>query len=120
MTIKKIKPLYTRIVTTMDTYVEEQVTSTSGIIDTSKLKRGIKEYQKVVAVGTSVRNLKEGDVVCINPDRYAVRKFQEGSVKNDILENQVTRYNFNVVNIDGTDYLMLDESDVEFIIEDYD
>ena len=120
MTIKKIKPLYTRIVTTMDTYVEEQVTSASGIIDASKLKRGIKEYQKVVAVGTSVRNLKEGDMVCINPDRYAVRKFQEGSVKNDILENQVTRYNFNVVNIDGTDYLMLDESDVEFVIEDYD
>ena len=119
MVIKKIKPLYTRIVTTMDTYVEEQIKSPSGIIDTSKLKRGIKEYQKVVAIGTSVRNIKEGDLVCINPDRYAVRKFREDSIKNDILENQVTKYNFNVVNIDGTDYLMLDETDVEFIIEEY-
>ena len=119
MKIKKIKPLYTRIITTMDTYVEDQVTSPSGIVDVTKLKRGIKEYQKVLAVGTSVRNVKEGDIVCINPDRYAVRKFSEGSVKNDILENQVTKYNFNVVNLDGTDCLMLDEADIEFIVEDY-
>ena len=120
MVIKKIKPLYTRIVTTMDMYVEDQATSPGGIIDVTKLKKGIKEYQTVISVGTSVRNLKEGDVVCINPDRYAVRKFQENSLKNDIMENAVTKYNFNVVNIEGTDYLLLDEADVEFIVEDYD
>lgn len=119
MNIKKIKPLYTRIVTTMDMYVEDQ-TLPGGLIDASKLKRGIKEYQTVVAVGTSVRNVKEGDVVCINPDRYAVRKFSENSIKNDIMENTVTRYNFNVVKMDNVDYLLLDESDVEFIVEDYD
>ena len=119
MVIKKIKPLYTRIVTTMDMYVEDQATSPGGIIDVTKLKKGIKEYQTVISVGTSVRNLKEGDVVCINPDRYAVRKFQENSLKNDIMENEVTKYNFNVVNIDGTDYLLLDEADVEFIVEAY-
>lgn len=119
MTIKKIKPLYTRIVTTMDMYIEQDVSSPSGIIDVSKLKKGIKEYQTVVAIGTSVRNVKEGDVVCINPDRYAVRQFSQNSVKNDIMENQVTKYNFNVVNIDGKDYLMLDEADVEFVVEDY-
>lgn len=118
MKLKKIRPLYTRIVTTMDTYVEDQ-SSPSGIIDVTKLKKGIKEYQTVLAVGTSVRNVKEGDLVCINPDRYAVRKFSEGSVKNDILENQVTRYNFNVINLDGVDRLMLDEADIEFVIEDY-
>lgn len=119
MEIKKIKPLYTRIVTTMDMYVEDQVTSPGGIIDASKLQKGIKEYQTVIAVGTSVRNLKEGDIVCINPDRYAVRKFDQNSLKNDIMENTVTRYNFNVVKIDGVDYLLLDESDVEFIVEQY-
>ncbi len=119
MTLKKIKPLYTRILTTMDMYVEQDVTNPSGIIDVSKLKKGIKEYQTVVAVGTSVRNVKEGDVVCINPDRYAIRKFSQNSVKNDIMENQVTKYNFNVVNVNGVDYLMLDEADIEFVVEEY-
>lgn len=119
MKLKKIKPLFTRIVTTMDMYIEDQAASPSGIIDVTKLKKGIKEYQKIVAVGTSVRNVKEGDIVCINPDRYAVRKFSQNSVKNDIMENQITKYNFNVINLDGTDYLLLDEQDVEFIVEEY-
>lgn len=120
MKLKKIKPLYTRIVTTMDMYVEDQATSPSGIIDVSKLKKGIKEYQTVIAVGTAVRNVKEGDIVCINPDRYAVRQFKENSLKNDIMENAITKYNFNVVNLNDVDYLLLDEADVEFIVEDYD
>ena len=118
MTIKKIKPLYTRIVTTMDMYVEDQV-GMNGLIDVTKLKKGIKEYQKVIAVGTSVRNVKEGDLVCINPDRYAIRKFSENSLKKDIMENNVVRYNFNVVKIKDKDYLLLDEADVEFIVEEY-
>ena len=119
MKIKKIKPLYTRIVTTMDMYVDNDVKTPGGIIDASKIKKGIKEYQTVVCVGTSVRNVKEGDIVCINPDRYAVRQFSNNSVKNDILTNQVTKYNFNVVNLDGKDYLLIDEADIEFIVEDY-
>ena len=118
MKLKKIKPLYTRIVTTMDMYVEKDTTSPSGIVDVSKLKKGIKEYQKVIAIGTSVRNVKEGDWVCINPDRYAVRQFDKNSVKNDILTNQITKYNFNVVNLNDVNYLMLDEADIEFVIED--
>ena len=118
MVIKKIKPMFTRIVTTMDMYVDD-TTTPGGIIDVTKLKQGIKEYQKVIAVGTSVRTVKEGDLVCINPDRYAVRKFSNDSVKNDLLENTVTRYNFNVVKIEDKDYLLLDEADVEFVVEDW-
>lgn len=109
--------MYTRIVTTMDMYVED--TKIGEIIDVTKLKKGIKEYQKVIAVGPNVRNVKEGDLVCINPDRYAVRKFDQNSVKNDLLENSVVRYNFNVVRLLDQDYLLLDEADVEFIVEDW-
>lgn len=119
MNIKKIKPLYTKIVTTMDMYIEDQK-SAEGIIDVTKLKKGVKEYQRVVAVGTSVRNVKEGDLVCINPDRYAVRRYEENSIKKDLLENNVVRYNFNVVKLGNQDFLLLDEADVEFIIEDFD
>lgn len=118
MEIKKIKPMFTRIVTTMDMYVEDQAASPSGILDVSKLKQGIKEYQTVIAVGTSVRFIKEGDVVCINPERYAVRKFEENSLKKDLLQNEVTKYNFNVVKLNGKDCLLLDEADIEFIVEE--
>ena len=110
--------MYTRIVTTMDMYVED-TTTPGGIIDVNKLKQGIKEYQKVIAVGTTVRNVKEGDLVCINPERYAVKKFRDDSVKSDLLENTITRYNFNVVKIKDKDYLLLDEADVEFVVEDW-
>ena len=119
MKLKKIKPMYTRIVTTMDEYIEQDVQLGGGIVDVTKLKKGIKEYQKVIAVGTSVREVKEGDIVCINPDRYAVRSFSKNSLKNDLMENQITKYNFNVVNLNDTDYLLLDEADIEFIVTDY-
>ena len=76
MKLKKIKPMYTRIVTTMDMYVEKDASSPSGILDVSKLKKGVKEYQKVIAVGTNVRNIKEGDWVRINPLYYKNRHFK--------------------------------------------
>lgn len=119
MKVKKIKPLYTRIVTTMDMYTDDQAKGPGGIIDASKLKQGIKEYQTVISVGTSVRNLKVGDIVCIDPSRYAVRKYAENSLKKDLLTDQVVSYNFNVVNINDKDCLLLDESDIEFVIEDF-
>lgn len=119
MKIKKVKLLYTRILTTMDTYVESDVTSAGGIIDASKLKKGVKEYQRVLAVGTNVRNVQVGDLVCINPERYAVRKYDKNSVKSDLMENYITSYNFNVLKLDDKDCLMLDEADIEFVIEDY-
>lgn len=117
MVLKKIQPMYTKIVTTMDMYIDE--TKAGELIDVSKLKKGIKEYQTVISVGPSVRYVKEGDVVCINPERYAIRKYSNDSVKNDLLENTVTRYNFNVVKIEDKDYLLLDEADVEFIVKEY-
>ena len=119
MTIKKIRPMYTHIVTTMDMYIDEQLKSPGGIIDASKLKKGIKEYQKVIAIGNSVRTVNVGDLVCINPERYAVRAYDENSVKRDLMQNQIVKYNFNVVKLDGKDYLLLDESDVDFIIDEY-
>jgi len=111
--------MYTRFVCTADKYIESE-TMTGGIIDTSKLKTGLREYQKVIAVGPSCRSIKVGDMVCINPDRYAQRQYSPDSIKNDLLTNQVTRYNFPMVTLDGEDYLLLDENDVEFIIDDYD
>lgn len=41
--IKKIKPMFTHLITTMDKY-EEDITTTSGLIDTKRQKGTVKEY----------------------------------------------------------------------------
>lgn len=118
MKIKKIKPMFTGIITTADKYVEDQ-TSSGLITDMKKLKRTLKEYQKVLAVGSAVRDIKVGDLVCVNPSRYENRKFKENSLKNDLMENSIVGYNFNVVELDGIECLRLDQMDIDFVIEEY-
>lgn len=116
--IKKLKPLFNRIVTTMNLY-ENDSTTDGGIIDASKQRGELKEYQTVVAVGNSVRDIKVGNVVCIDPTRYAQYKHDRNSLKDALSHNPVTGYNFNVVEIDGNDCLLLYDQDIRYIIEDY-
>lgn len=116
--LKKVKPLFNMILTTMDTYEEDQ--KTGGVIDYSKQRGTLKEYQKVVAVGDTVRTIKEGDMVNINPRRYAQFKHKKGSLNDGIVQdNPVVGYNFNTVIVDGKELLVLYDQDVNFIIEDY-
>lgn len=117
--IKKIKPMFDRILVTAETYdLESQKTDTGIYVPSST---GLRSYQTVIAIGTSVRNVKEGDIVEIDPKRYARMKHQEGSLKDGVItDNPVVSYNFDVINLNGKDYLMLYESDVKFIIEDCD
>ena len=111
--LKKIKPMFNNILTTMEKY-EEDVMS-MGII--TKKQGGLKEYQKVVEIGSSVRDVKEGDLVCINPKRFAVRKHQDGSLKDGVItDNPVTTYNFDVIELEGVQYLLLQDRDIDFII----
>ncbi len=115
--IKKLRPMFTNIVTTMDSY-EEDVT-VSGIIDTRKQKGALKEYQTVIALGSAVRDIKPGDMVCINPIRYAQYKHDKNSLKDLAADNPITGYNFNVVEVDGKDCLLLHDQDIRYVIEDY-
>lgn len=109
--------MFTNIVTTMNCY-EEDVTI-SGVIDASKQKGALKEYQTVIAVGSAVRDVNPGDVVCINPIRYAQYKHDKNSLKDLATSNPVTGYNFNVVEVDGKDCLLLYDQDIRYVIEDY-
>lgn len=118
--VKEIKPMFTNIVTTMNRYVETQYIPGTSIIDTSSVKGGIKEYQKVVAVGSSVRDIKVGDIVLIDPTRYGVRKHQEGTLKDGVItDNPITTFNFNVVEMNGSQYLLLQDRDIQYVIADY-
>lgn len=119
LVIKKIQPMYTKILTTMCKYEEDELTA-GGLVDASKTQGTLKEYQTVIAVGNSVRNVKVGDLVCINPERYAVKKHEAGSLKDGVItDNPVIKYNFNIMELEGVPHLLLDENDVSFIITDY-
>lgn len=117
--VKSIKPLFTSLITTMDKYEQDKITD-GGLIDTSKQQGTLKEYQTVLAVGDSVRNIKVGDLVCVNPARFAVRKHEKGSMRDGVItDNPVVGYNFDIVEMDGKNCLLLQDRDIEFIIEDY-
>lgn len=116
--LKKIKPMFTALITTMNKYTHDVISG--GIIDTSKPQGGIKEYQTVLEVGESVRGIKVGDVVCINPTRFAVKKHKENTLKDGVItDNPVVTYNFDIIEIDNKPCLLLQDRDIDFIIEDY-
>ena len=119
LVVKKIKPMFTSLITTMDKY-EEEIKTADGLVDTTKQVGCLKEYQKVLAIGDSVRGIKVGDLVCVNPSRFAVRKHQAGSLKDGIVsDNPITTYNFDIIEMDGEQCLLLQDRDIDFIIEDY-
>lgn len=117
--VKKIKPMFTALITTMDKYSHDVINS-SGIIDTTKQEGGLKEYQTVLSIGSSVRDIKVGDLVCVNPSRFAIKKHQAGTLKDGIVtDNPVIKYNFDVVEMDGKQCLLLQDRDIDFIIEEF-
>lgn len=116
--IKKIKPMFTALVTTMNKYKEDTIVG--GLINPLKGKGSLMEYQTVLSVGSSVKDIKVGDLVCINPSRFAIKKHKEGSLKDGVItDNPVITYNFDVVEMDGQQCLLLQDRDIDFIIEEY-
>lgn len=116
--IKKIKPLFTSIVTTGDKYEEDMYNE--GLIEARK--GDLKTYQKVVAVGSSVRDIKVGDMVMINVMNYAVKRYSKDSLQNDMDNNPIIRFQFNWVQVDDEegnpqDCLLLNDRDILFAFE---
>lgn len=119
LNIKKIKPMFNQVICTMDKYTDEEI-KIGPIIDVHKVNNPIKEYQKVVAVGPMVKNISLGDMVMINPKRYQKLKHKENSLKDGVIsDNVVVEYNFNVIELDHVKYLLLQDNDIDFVIEEY-
>lgn len=117
LNIKKIKPMADYLVTTKDEYTDKDTVKGKLMV---KLSGTLKEYQRVVAVGPLVRGIEVGNLVCINPRRYAKYKHQPGSLKDGVIEdNPVVAYNFNVIELDHVPHLLLTSQDIDFVIEDY-
>lgn len=116
--IKTIKPLFTSIVTTGEKYKEDM--KDNGIIIANK--GDLKLYQKVLAIGSSVRDIQVGDTVMIDPKNYAVMKYDPNSIKNDMDMNKVIKWNLPWIVIDDEqgnpqDCLLLNDRDIKFVFE---
>lgn len=119
--LKKIRPLFTRIITTADKYTKEDALTDSGLVQ-ANIEGCIKDIQTVVAVGDGVREFKVGDKVSLNFERYAQHKYSKDTMKSSMDEhyNPVVTYAFTYITIEGQACLLLDSRDVEFVIEEFD
>ncbi len=115
--LKKIKPLFNQILTTADRYEEDGTIGT--LIDATKTAGSYKEYQTVIAVGDSVRSIKAGDVVSINPVKYMRRKYNDNSLREDFVDNPVIEVNIPTIELNGVEHFLIYDNDVSYIIEDY-
>lgn len=113
----KVKPMFNRIITTMDTYEKDQYNGV--LVDTTKQKGSLKEYQTVLSVGTTVRDIKVGDIVCIDPTRYMVTKHRDKSLQGNIMgDDMAIGYKFNTIKLGDDECLMLFDQDISFIVEE--
>jgi hypothetical protein len=113
--INSIKPLFNKIVTTCDVY--EKGKTNGGII--VKTEGTIKEYQRVEAVGSTVRDIKVGDLILINPKRYLVpqHKDKKDSIRNVIGDELTMGVNFPMVEYGGKRHLLIYDQDIDYIID---
>lgn len=118
--INKIIPTFNHVLITADRFEKDMISN--GVIVAGK--GDLKLWQKVVAVGPTVRGFKEGDMVMIIPDHFAVKKYNKNSVQNDLDNNPVLTYNFPFESIedekgDSRDYLYISDSDIKYAFEGY-
>lgn len=116
--VTKIKPLFDHLLITADRFEKDMIHS--GVILANK--GNLKLWQTVVAVGSVVRDIKVGDKVMINPNDFAVKKYNKNSVQNDLDNNPVLTYNFPFETIDDEkgepkDYLYISDRNVKYVFE---
>lgn len=121
--VKAVRPLFTGVITTAKKFVGDQATKKgSVIVDTRKMDGTLNYYQTVVSVGSTVRDLKEGDIVKINFSRYAKAKHTPGAIDeatNKQFDNLSWDYEIPIIVIEDVEYLFIQDQDIEYIVTDY-
>lgn len=118
--ITEIKPTYNHLLVTGDTFEKDMIQG--GVIVAKK--GDLKLWQKVVAIGPSVRDIKVGDMIMIIPDHFAVKKYNKNSVQNDLDNNPILTYNFPFETIDDEkddphEYLYISDQDIKYAFKGY-
>lgn len=109
--------MFNNIVTTADKYEEDQMAGGLIVVPAGN----IKEYQKVVAVGGSVRDIKVGDLVKVKFDRYMKMRHKKGSLQDGVIaDNTAIEVVLPMILINNIEHLSLNDIDVEYVVEEYD
>lgn len=124
--IKKVRPQFTGVITTMNMLEEKDMyIKGTNLLDGRKIKKSIDEFQTVVAVGPHVNNIQVDDLVHIDPTRFMkpvqVKKpNQPDSLKTGMEEySSEMRYQFDIIELDGKPFLKLQDRDIDYVIEEY-
>lgn len=118
--VKEVKPLFTGVITTAHVYSED-VRSESGLyLGTTKMAGAMNPYQWVVEVGPMVTGVKKGDIVKINFKRYMVVQHLKGKIEDNVQKDNLNAaYEIPYIEIDGKNYLWLQNNDLEYVVTDY-
>lgn len=130
--LKKIQVRNNSIITTanrlnVEEHIELEHDKATGLLfkNMSEANNAHKLIQRVVNVGPMVKDIKEGDWVFLNPLHYMNRQLieQKNGIEADINEKHMKEvygpdYEFPTIILDGVEYLMLFDRDVEYIILD--
>jgi hypothetical protein len=110
--------MFTSVLTTGDKF-ESDMTD-KGILVAKK--GDLKLWQKVIAIGSLVRDIEVGDMVMINPAGYAKKKYNKNSIQNDLDNNPIITYEFPWVTIEEEEgvekeCLLLNDRDIQYVFE---
>lgn len=120
--IKKVRPLFTGIVTTANKYVGEVTTAGGLLLDTTRMSGSLNPYQTVIAVGDMCKDIHEGNIVKLNFKRYAKANHVPGAIdeaQNKQFDNMSITYEIPMINLDEQECLFLQSNDVEYVVTDY-
>lgn len=119
MKIHKIRPMFSRIVTTAKRFDANAYAEDSGLILDAKVYSGaINDYQTVVSVGTTVHDFEPGDVVKINFKRYMRQThIDDGTINDGKIQIEIDP---PMITINDQECLILDAADVEFFMKEGD
>ncbi len=89
------------------------------IADKEEQQISLDEYQTVLSKGTVVRDIEEGDVICLNPARFAKYQEQKSRVKAAVegYEKVLTGYEFPIITTGYGNVMLIHDSDVKYIVE---
>lgn len=118
--LKEVKPVFNQVLVTEELFGYDDKDHAGIIVHN---KGDIKPYQRVVAVGNDVKNVKPGDMVAINFYKYVELQEDENSLK-ALRGNKIVRLRLNEVELtDENDELLtcfiIDERDIKYIMSDY-
>lgn len=120
--IKKVRPMFTSVITTATRYKGDQLTESGGLlIDTRKMDGTMNPIQRVIAVGNHVQGVNVGDVVKINFMRYTKSRHVPGKIEDNVQSDNMSAFvEIPFIEINGQQCLHIQNNDIEYVIEDYD